>query len=162
MHPHSRVFRTHFGGPGFGAAQRTGRPPTQTEQQRSTIVGLLQLLPVLLLVFLTFFNGSSDPAFQLLRDAKYREKINTARLGVPFYVKGLSEFDAKYPPQSHSRLVVERQVSKSGPRVVCLFQVIFFVWVQLLLPDLLASCYLNCTLAAFIGAIAVQCHFSDP
>ncbi|KIY98031.1 putative J domain-containing protein [Monoraphidium neglectum] len=109
--PH-RVYRSHFGNPQFAQRRaRTGAPPSPQEQQRGAMLGLLQLLPVLLLVFMTLFSGSADPAYSLQRDAKYTQGLATTRLQVPYYVKHVGEFEAKYGGTgTHGRTALERQV----------------------------------------------------
>jgi hypothetical protein len=68
--PH-RAFRSHFGAPAAhqqrrpAAAAQQQQRASAAEQQRGAVLGLLQLLPVLLLVFMTLFSGSQDPAFAL-------------------------------------------------------------------------------------------------
>ena len=62
------MFRTGFGGPGFGFQQqqapreaggqgRNGSSTTAT----NPLTQILHLLPILILLFITFFNSASDP-----------------------------------------------------------------------------------------------------
>jgi hypothetical protein len=72
---------------------------------------LLQVLPILLIVLVTFFSSHSEPVYSLARDAKYVHQLHTGRLGVPYWVKNQGEFDKAYPIGNYKRLEVERQVS---------------------------------------------------
>ncbi|KAI8466699.1 MAG: DnaJ-like protein [Monoraphidium minutum] len=110
-----RAYRSHFGNPRYAQRRQApgqgGAAASQEQQQRGALLGLLQLLPVLLLVFMTLFSGSGDPAYALQRDAKYGHAFETSRLAVPFYVKSGPDFEARYgAPGTHARAVLERQV----------------------------------------------------
>lgn len=69
------------------------------------------MLPILLIVLVTFFSSQGEPVYSLAKDAKYTHQLNTGRLGVSFWVKDRREFDKTYPLGHHKRLEVERHVS---------------------------------------------------
>ncbi|XP_063390989.1 dnaJ homolog subfamily B member 14 [Cydia fagiglandana] len=77
-----------FPGAGVGAtggyARRRARSPEQREH-----AGLLQLLPVLLLVLLSMMSGFfiSEPVYSLQPSSKYPVPRETVSLKVPYYVK---------------------------------------------------------------------------
>uniref|UniRef100_A0A383VZ20 J domain-containing protein n=1 Tax=Tetradesmus obliquus TaxID=3088 RepID=A0A383VZ20_TETOB len=108
----SRVFRSHFGGFPAQRAQaaQQQRPPSREEQQRGAMLGLMQLLPVLLIVGLTLFSSSSEPSYSLVQDGKFTVEFQTARIGVNFYVKDAKDFQTNFPLHSQKRLMLERQV----------------------------------------------------
>jgi hypothetical protein len=68
------------------------------------------VLPILLIVLVTFFSTQTDPVYSLAADAKYSQQLHTNRLGVAFWVKDRGEFDKAYPIGNYKRLEVERQV----------------------------------------------------
>ncbi|KAF6262338.1 DnaJ-like protein [Scenedesmus sp. NREL 46B-D3] len=107
---HSRVFRSHFGGHPAAAQQRAQRPPSREEQQRGAMMGLMQLLPVLLVVGLTLFSSSGEPSYSLVQDTKFAVELQTQRMGVNFYVKDAKDFETTFPSRSNKRLMLERQV----------------------------------------------------
>lgn len=74
----------------------------------------LQLLPILLIVGLTLFSGSQEPPYTLAKDPKHTAELATGRADVMFFVKDVREFDTQYPPNTHKRLMLERQVGPQG------------------------------------------------
>eukprot|EP00879_Flechtneria_rotunda_P004446 GHRR01004697.1.p1 GENE.GHRR01004697.1~~GHRR01004697.1.p1 ORF type:complete len:565 (+),score=206.90 GHRR01004697.1:238-1695(+) len=112
--PHTaRMFRSQVFGGGQPAYQRGGaapRAPSREEQQRGALMGLMQLLPILLVIGITLFNSTSEPTYSLIRDGKFLYPMQTARLGVPFYVKDVRDFSANFAPNTHKRILLERQV----------------------------------------------------
>lgn len=71
----------------------------------------LQVLPILLIVLVTFFSTQTEPVYSLAQDAKYVHQMHTNRLGVSFWVKDKVEFNKAYPIGNYKRLEVERHVS---------------------------------------------------
>lgn len=69
------------------------------------------MLPILLIVLVTFFGTQSEPVYSLAREGKYVHELHTGRLGVSFWVKDKAEFNKAYPVASYKRLEVERHVS---------------------------------------------------
>eukprot|EP00878_Enallax_costatus_P001978 GHUV01002142.1.p1 GENE.GHUV01002142.1~~GHUV01002142.1.p1 ORF type:complete len:469 (+),score=172.40 GHUV01002142.1:158-1564(+) len=111
--PSSRVFRSHFGGPAYAQQarqQRAQHVPSRDEQQRTAFMGLMQLLPILLIVALTLFSNSQEPVYTLAKDPKYPVEFATSRASVLFYVKEAREFESQYPPNTHKRIMLERQI----------------------------------------------------
>jgi hypothetical protein len=72
---------------------------------------LLQVLPILLVVLVTFFSTQSEPVYSLAQDGKYVHQLHTGRLGVSYWVKDRTDFDRAYPIGNYKRLEVERHVS---------------------------------------------------
>lgn len=70
-----------------------------------------QVLPILLIVLVTFFSTQSEPVYSLAADAKYTHQLQTSRLGVSYWVKDKVEFEKAYPTSSRKRQEVERHVS---------------------------------------------------
>jgi len=73
------------------------RPENRAEpQEASPILQLLQILPILLIIFggllVQFFMG--EPAYSLNRESGYQNQRYTRDLRVPYYVK--PDFDANY------------------------------------------------------------------
>lgn len=101
---HTRGFRTQFGGP-----PRRGAP-AQNDQRSNSFFGLVQLLPIFFLLFVSFFNSSSEPPFRTAPEGSFRHRMDTSRLAVPFYVKSKVEFEQNYPQFSMNRRKLEGQV----------------------------------------------------
>ncbi|XP_072941413.1 dnaJ homolog subfamily B member 14 [Epargyreus clarus] len=72
------------GGPTVYARRRTREP-----EPRDTHAGIVQLLPVLVLVLLSMMSGFfiSEPVFSLAPNSKYPVPRETVNLKVPYYVK---------------------------------------------------------------------------
>lgn len=70
-----------------------------------------QVLPILLIVLVTFFSTQTEPVYSLAQDAKYGHQLHTGRLGVSFWVKDKQEFEKTYPLGNYKRTEVERSVS---------------------------------------------------
>ncbi|KAI8427226.1 hypothetical protein MSG28_014824 [Choristoneura fumiferana] len=77
---------TAFPGGGGGVYQRRR---ARSPEQREASAGLLQLLPVLVLVLLSMMSGFfvSEPVYSLAPQAKYPVPRETVSLKVPYYVK---------------------------------------------------------------------------
>ncbi|CAG4958321.1 unnamed protein product [Colias eurytheme] len=80
----------------FGATAFSGGGPTvytrrraREPEQRDNHAGLVQLLPVLVLVLLSMMSGFfiSEPVYSLSPNAKYPVPRDTVNLKVPYYVK---------------------------------------------------------------------------
>ncbi|GLC37065.1 hypothetical protein PLESTB_001395500 [Pleodorina starrii] len=111
-----RQRRHHQGGGGQGHGHGGGQAGTgggQDQQQRAAMLGLLQLMPILLILVFTFFQSSQSPPFSLAPDATYRVQVLTQRLAIPFYVKTNAELEKSYPFNSDARLRLERQVESA-------------------------------------------------
>jgi DnaJ family protein B protein 12 len=70
---------------------------------------LIQLLPVLLIVPLSFLP-SSDPIYVLSRSSPYEYRFSTQK-GVNYYVKS-TKFEQDYPPGSGERVSLEGKVER--------------------------------------------------
>ena len=117
----NRPFRAQFGAPPRRRAPQQQQHHQQQQRAQhggaaaagggSALLGLLQLLPVILLVAMTLFSGARDPDYSLQRDGAFLSPLATARLGVPFFVKSAPEFDRRFGlPGTRSRTAVERQI----------------------------------------------------
>ncbi|EFJ42886.1 hypothetical protein VOLCADRAFT_107086 [Volvox carteri f. nagariensis] len=113
--PRQRRHHGHHQG-GGGQGQGAGQGPTagaQEQQQRAAMFGLVQLLPIVLILFFTYFQSSQSPPFSLAQDATYRVQVLTKRLSIPFYVKTIADLEKSYPLSSEARLRLERQVENA-------------------------------------------------
>lgn len=100
---------TQFTGFNFGGGTRT-RTQTQTGQNGSdgfNVKALLQLLPVLLILFFSFFP-SNEPIYSLSRTYSYEHRLLTQK-GVPFFVKSRN-FEQSYPVNSNERVQLEGKI----------------------------------------------------
>jgi hypothetical protein len=105
-------------GPGAaGGAGQQGNAGAEGMQQRTTLLGLVQLLPILLILGFTFFSGSQSPPYSLSQEASYRVEVTTSRLATPFYVRSMAELERAYPTNSAARYRLERQVSRAAAAV---------------------------------------------
>lgn len=98
---------TQFRGFSFGTGMgpRTGDNGSAGYNLRA----LIQLLPVLLILFLNFFP-SSEPIYSLSRTYHYEHRFITPK-GVNYYVKS-TKFEQNYPPESHDRKVLEDRIER--------------------------------------------------
>ncbi|XP_049883141.1 dnaJ homolog subfamily B member 12 isoform X2 [Pectinophora gossypiella] len=82
------LFNMFFGATGGGPTVYTRRRAREPEQ-REAHAGLVQLLPVLVLVLLSMMSGFfiSEPVFSLTPTAKHPVPRETNNLKVPYYVK---------------------------------------------------------------------------
>lgn len=80
------------------------------ETHSINLLGLLQLLPILILLIVSLFPFS-QPVFNLSSVAPYQIQQKTRDHEVRYYVKS-HHFDKEYPPGSFSRQQVEGQVEK--------------------------------------------------
>ena len=112
-HPHARVFRTHFGGPGVRQRQQQQQQQQAQQEQRSpgqaALMGIMQFMPVIILLLFSFFSATT-PSYSLNQTSHYIDQILTDRLEIPYFVKSKYEFDRTHPRRSAARLQVERQV----------------------------------------------------
>ncbi|GFR42871.1 hypothetical protein Agub_g3862 [Astrephomene gubernaculifera] len=83
------------------------------QQQRAAMLGLLQLMPIVLIVVFTFFQSSQSPPYSLVQDSSYRVELRTVRLSIPFYVKSVGELERSYPLGGGARHRLERQVESA-------------------------------------------------
>ncbi|PWA35790.1 hypothetical protein CTI12_AA606190 [Artemisia annua] len=102
---------TQFTGFNFGNGTRA-RTQTQTGNTNNggdgfNIRALLQLLPVLLILYLSFFSSSNDPVYSLSRTYSYDHRLLTQK-GVPFFVKSRN-FEQAYP-NSDERVRLEGRI----------------------------------------------------
>eukprot|EP00873_Tetraselmis_striata_P041288 jgi/Tetstr1/461552/TSEL_006658.t1 len=104
--PQARVFRTRQ------ARQQQQGQGQQQQQQNNPFANLIQLLPVLFIMLLTLFQGSSEPAYSLQRSSKFPQQLVTETYGVTFYAKQPG-FDKEYPVGSRERVKVEAHVERS-------------------------------------------------
>ncbi|KAK9832482.1 hypothetical protein WJX81_000719 [Elliptochloris bilobata] len=104
-----RVFRAHFGGPGFRPAGPRQQGGAQA-QATSPVLQLLHLLPVLALLLFTLLSSPGQPVFSMDKAGEWRDKVVTQRYAVPFYVKDQTALRRSYPPGSRERLRLEGEV----------------------------------------------------
>ncbi len=126
------IFRMFFGGnpfmsASFGnvAAQRQQqqqrhyarqRQAQQQQQQQTsspeaTLLKLLtSLAPLILVILLQLFSGSSRPAFSLQQTRHYPAPLTTATHQIPFFAKSAADFASKYPLHSRERTRVELSI----------------------------------------------------
>ncbi|KAG1655323.1 hypothetical protein FOA52_008235 [Chlamydomonas sp. UWO 241] len=110
-----QMFRAQFGAPRRPQARQAAPAGGGTAEEARTpghnvVAGLVQLLPVLLLLLLTLFSSASSPSYQLSQDSRYPARLRTQRLDVPYYVPSEYEFERSYPIRSSARTKLERQV----------------------------------------------------
>ncbi|GJT41962.1 chaperone protein DnaJ 49-like protein [Tanacetum coccineum] len=103
---------TQFSGFNFGNGTRA-RTQTQTGNTNNggdgfNIRALLQLLPVLLILYLSFFSSSNDPVYSLSRTYSYQHRLLTQK-GVPFFVKSRN-FEQTFPLNSDERVQLEGRI----------------------------------------------------
>ena len=119
--PGARVFRTHFGGPGFGGPRRQGQRGTAAgqpppEPQARVMSGLFQMIPVLLLLLVNgfgLFAGESVPPYSLYSSGSHRYPMKSPRTGYPFFVPDQNTFE-RLP--RYQRRDIERQVDDEWGR----------------------------------------------
>mmetsp|Transcript_26819 Transcript_26819/g.58485 ORF Transcript_26819/g.58485 Transcript_26819/m.58485 type:complete len:448 (-) Transcript_26819:459-1802(-) len=112
LNPNARMFRAQFGGANMrrNAQQRQRQQQESYESPRQALLGLLQFLPVVLLLLFTFFSSTSAPAYSFSRDRGYIDAMKTDRLEVNFYVKNRHEWEKTYARGSYTRAKMERQI----------------------------------------------------
>ncbi len=111
-------FRAHHGGGGFSRARQQQQQQQQQQhhqaQDRSpaqaALMGFMQFLPVILLLFFSFFSAST-PSYSLSKTSYYVDTMRTQRLDLPFFVKSRYEFERSHPRSSTTRLQVDRMAS---------------------------------------------------
>ncbi|XP_023949989.2 dnaJ homolog subfamily B member 12 [Bicyclus anynana] len=85
------LFNMFFGGTGFPGAGPTvyARRRAREPEPRDSSAGLMQMLPVLVLVLLSMMSGFfiSEPVYSLTHSPKYPVPRETVNLKVPYYVK---------------------------------------------------------------------------
>jgi hypothetical protein len=126
------IFRMFFGGNPFMSAAAQGNlfgnqatrrqqqararhAQQQNQQQNSSPeANLLKLLtslaPLLLVILLQLFTGSSRPAFSLQQNRHYPAPMTTVTHQVPFFTKSAAEFASKYPLNSRERTRIELSI----------------------------------------------------
>ncbi|GMQ07006.1 hypothetical protein CsSME_00051382 [Camellia sinensis var. sinensis] len=117
----SAQFGTFSFGPGMGVRMHNNGSP-------GWVRTLIQLLPVLLILFLSFMP-SSDPIYALYRSYPYEHRFTTQK-DVNFYVKS-ARFEQDYPPNSPERVRLEGQVERDYVSVLshnCRLELQRFQW----------------------------------
>ncbi|XP_059431898.1 chaperone protein dnaJ 49-like [Corylus avellana] len=104
MAPATTQFRGFSFGPGMGH-----RPADNGSGGGFNVRMLIQLLPVLLILLLSFFP-SSDPIYALSRTYPYEYRFTTQK-GVNYYVKS-TKFEQDYPSGSADRVTLEGRVER--------------------------------------------------
>jgi DnaJ homolog subfamily B member 12 len=126
------IFRMFFGGNPFMSAATQGNlfgnaaarrqqqaraRNAQQQQQNQTSspeVAILKLLtslaPLLLVILLQLFSGSSRPAYSLQQTRHYPAPMTTAIHQIPFFAKSAAEFASKYPLGSRERTRLELSI----------------------------------------------------
>eukprot|EP00884_Botryococcus_braunii_P020856 jgi/Botrbrau1/7454/Bobra.0083s0021.1 len=96
-------FHGHFpGGRRAGTQEQTPPPPFHLQ--------LLHIVPIVLIILMTFFNRPGPPVFSLDHHGEYVNEIISGRFKVPYYVKSHSDYDMKYPPNTYQRFRMENDV----------------------------------------------------
>lgn len=116
--PDKRAYYDRTGHDSAASAQAaSAQAAADAAAARAGIASLAQLLPLLLVVFLTLFSSRPEPAYVLSPGGDgrggagaYREAMVTHRLEVPFYVKSAAEFARRYPDGSRARQRVDREI----------------------------------------------------
>ncbi|CAL0320076.1 unnamed protein product [Lupinus luteus] len=98
---------TNFGGFRFGAGM--GHRPAEHGSGGFNARFIIQLLPVLLIILVSFLP-SSDPIYTLSRSYPYEHQFTTPK-GVNYYVKS-TKFAQDYPPSSPGRTTIEEEVER--------------------------------------------------
>eukprot|EP01018_Ginkgo_biloba_P040369 Gb_39313 [translate_table: standard] len=93
-----------------------GRARTRGAQGGFNFLALLQVLPMLFLLLVSYLPNS-EPNYALQQTATYQFRKITKAHGVPFFVK-LADFDREYPPDSSVRMGLEIQVERDYKRVL--------------------------------------------
>jgi hypothetical protein len=62
MHPHARGFRTHFGGTAARRQQQQQQAAPERTPTQTALMGLMQFLPVILLLLFSFFSCECQPS----------------------------------------------------------------------------------------------------
>ncbi|KAF5789108.1 putative DnaJ domain, Chaperone J-domain superfamily [Helianthus annuus] len=96
---------TQFNGFNFGAGTRTRA--THHESDGFNMRSLLQLLPVLVILLVSFLP-SNEPVYSLSRTYTYEHRLVTQR-GVSFFVKSRN-FEQDYPVHSEERTQLEGRI----------------------------------------------------
>ncbi|KAG2437013.1 hypothetical protein HYH02_011444 [Chlamydomonas schloesseri] len=109
-HGHGHAGGHHHGG---GQGGGGGAAAAADQQQRAAMLGLLQLMPILLILVFTFFQSSQSPPYSLVQESAYKVELLTQRLSIPFYVKSVPELERAYPAGSSARYRLERQVESA-------------------------------------------------
>lgn len=126
------IFRMFFGGNPFMSAAAQGnlfgnqaarrqqharaRHAQQHQQQQNSSpeAALLKILtslaPLILVILLQVFSGSSRPAFSLQQTRHYPAPMTTATHQIPFFTKSAAEFSSKYPIHSRERTRLELSI----------------------------------------------------
>ncbi|PNW79463.1 hypothetical protein CHLRE_09g416100v5 [Chlamydomonas reinhardtii] len=115
-HGHAHGGHHHGGGHAQGGGQAQGGgggTAAADQQQRAAMLGLLQLMPILLILVFTFFQSSQSPPYSLVQESAYKVELLTQRLSIPFYVKSVPELERAYPAGSSARYRLERQVESA-------------------------------------------------
>lgn len=107
--------RAHFVRTHRAAAHQAGGVRTH-EVHFGGLLNLLQLLPVLALILISYFPFSR-PVYSLERVAPYEVQYLTREHEVPFFVKS-QDFDKDYPPGSMSRRSIEAQVERDYTEIL--------------------------------------------
>jgi len=105
----TRVYRANFGG---APQQRRARTPQEQQQHQNPMAGLLQLLPVLLILLVTFFNSQNEPVYSLQKSSQFPDNMATEKHGIQFFVK-MNTFNKEYPIGSSARNQLEQHVERT-------------------------------------------------
>jgi len=73
---------------------------------------LLNILPLVVLLLVTFMTNSPQPPAQLSPSRDYALPLATQHKGVPFYVRDEAAFNERFPASSIDRRRLEGQVCK--------------------------------------------------
>jgi len=106
---HGQMFRAQYGTP-RRQSQQHQRPANDHAASNRAMLGLMQVLPVLLLVLLSWFSGSGTPVFSVAPNQQFSVRMQTKRLSLPFFVPNEYDFERQYPIRSSQRAKLERQV----------------------------------------------------
>eukprot|EP00898_Chlorokybus_atmophyticus_P002279 jgi/Chlat1/3051/Chrsp208S03294 len=105
MNGQGQHFRTHMHN-----RQRRAQQQRAGSDDAVNLTGLIQLIPVLMLLIASYFYNQSEPAFSLARENGFLTELRTERLNIPFYVKSAERFQTEYPVGKQNRARVEHAV----------------------------------------------------
>lgn len=108
-------FGTAFGAHPRGRMFHHMRPNRAAQQQQqdttpSPLGYLMHLLPLLLLLALTFLSSPGEKPFSLDSAGEYRQAFHTKRYNVPYFVKSTEQFNQKYPEGTRDRQHMENKI----------------------------------------------------
>ena len=106
------ILRRSFHTRRFRRTPRSGAVPTNGAHSNAQMFNLISLLPIVLFIFLSFFNGGNDEVYSLYQQYPYEQEILTQSRQIPFYVKSKTRFGQSFPYGSRQRQALENNVRR--------------------------------------------------